>query len=376
MAGIYLHIPFCRQACHYCDFHFSTSLQNKEAFLSALKKEIVLQRNYPGGEKIHTIYFGGGTPSLLSAEELKGVFQTLEDNFVISPDAEITLEANPDDLTAEKLASLRQTPVNRLSIGIQSFYDEDLKLMNRAHTAEEALTAVKLAQENGLQNISIDLIYGIPGLTDHRWRNNLQIAFALGIKHISAYCLTVEPKTAFAHQVRTGQVKDVNEQESAEQFNTMLEAMYANDFVQYEISNFCRDGAYSRHNSSYWKKEKYLGLGPSAHSYNGVQRQWNIANNALYIRSLENNQLNFENEELSLDQRYNEYVMTTLRTIWGLDLEVVRKEFGQEYFEHCVSWIASYIRSGCVINEENKVFLTDKGKLIADRITSDLFKTS
>ncbi|MFL5765655.1 MAG: radical SAM family heme chaperone HemW [Bacteroidia bacterium] len=375
MAGIYIHIPFCKQACHYCDFHFSTSLQNKDAFLAALKKEIALQKNYLQGEKIATVYFGGGTPSLLSGQEINDIFNSLEKHFSILPGAEVTLEANPDDLTEEKIAALRETPVNRLSIGIQSFYDEDLLLMNRAHNANEALKAVRLAQENGLENISIDLIYGIPGLTDHRWRNNLQVAFALGVKHISAYCLTVEPKTALAQQVKAGKVKDVDEQQSAEQFNTMLEAMHANDFVQYEISNFCRDGAYSRHNSSYWQKEKYLGLGPSAHSFNGASRQWNISNNALYIRSLEKGELKFVREELSTAQHYNEYLLTTLRTIWGTDLDQIRDLFGTKFLDYCLGEAEKYIRSGDVINEENKLFLTDKGKLIADRITSDLFKT-
>jgi oxygen-independent coproporphyrinogen-3 oxidase len=376
MAGIYIHIPFCKQACHYCDFHFSTSLQNKDAFLAALKKEIALQKDYLRGEKISTIYFGGGTPSLLSGDELNSIFAALSEFFEIAPAAEITLEANPDDLSEEKLNELKETPVNRLSIGIQSFYDEDLELMNRAHSSEEALKAVKMAQEHGFENITIDLIYGTPTLTHHKWRNNLQIAFALGVKHISAYCLTVEPKTALAQQVKSGRVRDVDEQHSSEQFMIMLEAMHANDFIQYEISNFCRDGAYSRHNSNYWRKEKYLGLGPSAHSFNGKERQWNISNNALYIRSLEKGELNFEKEELSDDQRYNEYVMTSLRTIWGMDMAYIQKEFGHDHFFYCLKEADRYIRSGDLLNEENKLFLTDKGKLIADRIASDLFKTT
>jgi oxygen-independent coproporphyrinogen-3 oxidase len=374
MAGIYIHIPFCKQACHYCDFHFSTSLHNKDAFLKALKREIALQKNYLSGEKIATIYFGGGTPSLLSAIELKEIFNALAENFDIAENAEITLEANPDDLTIEKIKMLKDNSVNRLSIGIQSFYDEDLKLMNRAHNSEEALHAVKYAQENGFHNITIDLIYGIPTLTHHHWRNNLQIAFALNVKHISAYCLTVEPKTALAHQVKTGQVKNVDEQHSSEQFEIMLEAMHANDFIQYEISNFCKDGSYSRHNSNYWLKEKYLGLGPSAHSYNGLSRQWNVSNNGLYIQSLEKEELNFEREELSTGQRYNEYVLTSLRTIWGTDLSHIVSQFGAGYLNHCLKEAEKYIQTEMVVNEENKLFLTDKGKLIADRIASDLFK--
>jgi oxygen-independent coproporphyrinogen-3 oxidase len=374
MAGIYIHIPFCKQACHYCDFHFSTSLQNKSSFLNALKIEIALRKKYLENEMISTIYFGGGTPSLLSKIELIDIFDTLNQHFMIHPEAEITLEANPDDLTELKINELKETPVNRLSIGIQSFYDDDLKLMNRAHSSEEALKAVKLAQANGFDNITIDLIYGIPTLTHHHWRNNLQIAFALNVKHISAYCLTVEPKTALAHQVKAGSVKNVDEQHSSEQFEIMLEAMHNNDFVQYEISNFCKEGAYSKHNSSYWLKEKYLGLGPSAHSFNGSSRQWNISNNALYIKSLDKGELNFEKEELTIDQCYNEYILTSLRTIWGIDLDYIEQAFGNGYLNFFLAEVDPYIQSGHVLNEEKKLYLSDKGKLIADKISSDLFK--
>ena len=376
MAGIYIHIPFCKQACHYCDFHFSTLLQNKSSFLNALKKEITLRKKYLENEMISTIYFGGGTPSLLSKIELMDIFDTLNQHFMIHPEAEITLEANPDDLTELKINELKDTPINRLSIGIQSFYDEDLKLMNRAHSSDEALKAVKLALSNGFENITIDLIYGIPTLTHHNWRNNLQIAFALNIKHISAYCLTVEPKTVLAQQVKIGSVKNVDEQHSSEQFEIMLDAMHSNDFVQYEISNFCKDGAYSKHNSSYWLKEKYLGLGPSAHSFNGSSRQWNISNNALYIQSLDKGELNFEKEELTINQCYNEYILTSLRTIWGIDLDYLERAFGSGYLSFFIAEVQPYIQSGHVLNEEKKIYLSDKGKLIADKISSDLFKTN
>ena len=376
MAGIYIHIPFCKQACHYCDFHFSTLLQNKFSFLNALKKEITLRKKYLENEMISTIYFGGGTPSLLSKIELMDIFDTLNQHFMIHPEAEITLEANPDDLTELKINELKDTPINRLSIGIQSFYDEDLKLMNRAHSSDEALKAVKLALSNGFENITIDLIYGIPTLTHHNWRNNLQIAFALNIKHISAYCLTVEPKTVLAQQVKIGSVKNVDEQHSSEQFEIMLDAMHSNDFVQYEISNFCKDGAYSKHNSSYWLKEKYLGLGPSAHSFNGSSRQWNISNNALYIQSLDKGELNFEKEELTINQCYNEYILTSLRTIWGIDLDYLERAFGIGYLSFFIEEVQPYIQSGHVLNEEKKIYLSDKGKLIADKISSDLFKTN
>ncbi len=375
MAGIYIHIPFCKQACNYCDFHFSTSLMNKDAFMKALFKEIEIQKNYfPSSTEVSTVYLGGGTPSLLSKFDLLDIINAVKLNFNILPNAEITLEANPDDLTSEKIKELKESPINRLSIGIQSFYDEDLRFMNRAHSATEALNAVKLAQDNGFENITIDLIYGTPTLTHHKWRNNLQIAFALNIKHISAYCLTVEPKTMLAHQIKTGITKNVDEQQSAEQFEILVDAMHANDFVQYEISNFCKDGFYSKHNSNYWLKENYLGLGPSAHSYNGRSRQWNISNNALYIKSLENGELNFEKEELTKEQRYNEYILTSLRTIWGADLTIIEQQFGKEYLNHCLSEADKYIRSESILNEENKLFLTDKGKLFADKISSELFK--
>lgn len=375
MAGIYIHIPFCKQACNYCDFHFSTSLKNKDAFLLALKAEITLQQNYLDTRQIDTVYFGGGTPSLLNAAEINGIFQSLQQYFDIASDAEITLEANPDDLTEEKIKELKATPINRLSIGIQSFYDEDLKLMNRAHNAQEAIAAVKYAQENGFENITIDLIYGIPTLSEHNWRNNLQIAFALNVKHISAYCLTVEPKTALAHAVKTGKIKNVDEDHSADQFEIMLDAMHKNDFVQYEISNFCKDGFYSKHNSSYWLKEKYLGLGPSAHSYNGINRQWNVSNNALYIKALAEAKLPFELEVLNDAQRFNEYILTSLRTIWGADLGYIEQTFGPEFLKFVMKEAAPYIESGQLQIQENKLFLSDKGKLIADKIASDLFKT-
>lgn len=391
MAGIYIHIPFCKQACNYCDFHFSTSLKNKEAFLSALKKEIEMQKDYLSpalskgegvGEVVSTIYFGGGTPSLLNEMELMQIFDSLNKHFEIDRNAEITLEANPDDLTKSKIKELKNTPINRFSIGIQSFYDEDLKLMNRAHTSQEAVYAVKCAQDNRFENITVDLIYGIPTLDNHKWRNNLQNVFLLNVKHISAYCLTVEPKTVLAHQVKAGQIKNVDEQASAEQFEIMLEAMKKQNFIQYEISNFCKDGYYSKHNSNYWLKEKYLGLGPSAHSYNGNTRQWNISNNALYINAVEKGKLDFELEELTTEQRYNEYVLTSLRTMWGCSLDFIKNNFGDEFLAHILKEIDSYISKGYITkntssvmnSNEERLFLTDEGKLFADKIASDLFK--
>jgi oxygen-independent coproporphyrinogen-3 oxidase len=380
MSGIYIHIPFCKQACHYCDFHFSTSLKNKDAFLNALQKEIFLQKDYLNSSIINTVYFGGGTPSLLSQIELLTIFDSLHRHYTISADAEITLEANPDDLTIAKIKELKSTPINRLSIGVQSFFDEDLKLMNRAHNSREALTAVKAAQANGFENITIDLIYGIPTLSHQNWKHNLQTAFDLEVKHISAYCLTVEPKTTLAHLVKTGKIKNIDEQKSVEQFEIMLDEMRKNKFEQYEISNFCKDNCYSKHNSNYWLKKTYLGLGPSAHSYNGTSRQWNISNNNLYIQSIEKNQetdpgkqSRFEFETLSTSQQYNEYILTTLRTMWGSDLRYMEDNFGKKYLMHCLKEADKYVLSSNIKKENNKLFLTDKGKLIADKIASDLF---
>lgn len=373
MASIYIHIPFCKQACHYCDFHFSTSLKLKDSFLNALKKEIELRKDYLERENISTVYFGGGTPSLLSSEEITEIVDELKKYHKISSGAEITLEANPDDLTSEKINELGRTPVNRLSIGIQSFFDEDLKFMNRAHNAKEALQSVTNAQSAGFNNISIDLIYGTPGLSNERWKQNLKTAFELGVKHISAYNLTVEPKTPLAHFVKTGKAKNVDEKQSEDQFNILMDEMKKNNFIQYEISNFCKDGWYSKHNSSYWKKEKYLGLGPSAHSFNGNTRQWNIANTPLYIKSLEENNLNFEEEILTPEQKYNDYILTTLRTMWGTDLWEVKKSFGSKMKEYCLNEAQEYLKSESLKLEGNKLILTDKGKLLADRIASDLF---
>jgi oxygen-independent coproporphyrinogen-3 oxidase len=375
MAGIYIHIPFCKQACHYCDFHFSTSLKNKAAFVNALKKEIELQRNYINtSEIVTTIYFGGGTPSLLSKDEIEGILEQLFKNFNINDTAEITLEANPDDLTLEKLNDLKTTAINRLSIGIQSFFDEDLKWMNRAHTAEQAALVVKLAQDSGFDNISIDLIYGTPTLSNENWKGNLQKAFDLKVKHISAYCLTIEPKTVLGHKLKNKIIENIDEQKSAIQFENMLVEMKKNNFVQYEISNFCIGDNYSKHNSNYWLQQNYLGLGPSAHSFNGNSRSWNIANNALYIKALENNTIDYTEEILTKKQHYNEYILTSLRTFWGADLKYIEESFGKKSREYCLKEARLHLSNNLLLLQNNKLILTDKGKLLADKITSDLFK--
>jgi oxygen-independent coproporphyrinogen III oxidase len=374
MAGIYIHIPFCKQACHYCDFHFSTSLKNKDAFLAALVKEIELQKNYfDTSEIINTIYFGGGTPSLLSQKEIEFIMEHLHKYFTIDNRAEITLEANPDDLTPAKSEELSRTPINRLSIGIQSFFDEDLKWMNRAHNSLQASSAVKNAQDKGFENITIDLIYGTSTLSNENWTENLQRTFDLKIKHISAYCLTIEPKTVLGHQLKNKMIEGVDEQKSAMQFEKMLEEMKKNNFVQYEISNFCVGNNYSIHNSNYWLQKSYLGLGPSAHSFNGTGRRWNISNNALYIKALENNTINYTEEILSKNQQYNEYILTSLRTFWGTDLTYIKNNFGNQFVTTCIKEVQPYITKKQVQLIDNKLFLTDAGKLFADKITGDLF---
>ena len=387
MSGIYIHIPFCKQACHYCDFHFSTSLNTKDAFLSALKKEIELQKDYlktpspaekaesrSDRDEASTIYFGGGTPSLLSQKEILNLFDELNKHFAISEDAEITLEANPDDLTKEKISDLKQTPVNRLSIGIQSFSDQDLKFMNRAHNGEEADRSVKTAQDKGFENISIDLIYGTPTMSNEEWKKNLVKAFALNVPHISAYCLTVEARTPLADMVKKGKAQPVDEQKASEQFEIMLSEMKRNGFTQYEISNFCKGDSYSKHNSNYWKGEHYLGLGPSAHSFDGASRQWNVRNNNAYIKSLSEGKLDHEREVLTKEQKFNEYILTSLRTMWGTDLKKVEMNFGNDFLSHLLNETQTYFDSGILVKKENKLYLSDMGKLIADKIASDLFK--
>jgi oxygen-independent coproporphyrinogen-3 oxidase len=333
-----------------------------------------LQKNYLPSNKISTVYFGGGTPSLLSGDEVQRIFDRLHKYFEIDERAEITLEANPDDLTKNKLRELRQTPVNRFSIGIQSFFNEDLELMNRAHNAMEAQDCVKMAQDAGFENITIDLIYGTPTMDDVRWKKNLQTAFELQVPHISAYCLTVEPKTALADMVKKKKVANVDDQKSSAQFLMMLEQMKLHGFIQYEISNFGKEGFFSKHNSNYWKGETYLGLGPSAHSFDGTSRQWNVRNNEIYNRGLKEKEPDFIKEILSTDQKYNEYVLTSLRTMWGTSLDKIELNFGSEYLQLAKSESEVYLASGDLELKRNTLFLTEKGKLIADRIASDLFK--
>jgi oxygen-independent coproporphyrinogen-3 oxidase len=373
VSGIYVHIPFCKQACHYCDFHFSTSLKNKEKLVDALCTELLLRKDYLNKKEVSTVYFGGGTPSLLSKNELEKIIDSLHNYFSITPNAEITIEANPDDFSLEKLSELKGLGFNRLSIGIQSFFDEHLKKMNRSHTAGQAIDAVKMAQNMGFKNISVDLIYGLPDLSADKWLQNLKKVFELNIQHLSAYNLTVEKKTALAHLVKNNEIKLPAEEEVIHQFNTLIEQAKEHGFIHYEISNFCKDGMHSRHNSNYWKSENYLGIGPSAHSYNGLSREWNISNNTSYVQNIKENHPWYEIEILKEEDKYNEYIMTRLRTIWGIETSFIKNNFGQDKLQTLLSQSQPYISSGHIRFDKETIILTASGKLLADKIASDLF---
>lgn len=344
--------------------------------MASIRKEIFLQKEYLGGSRISTVYFGGGTPSLLSKGQILDIFGALTEYFPIDKDAEVTLEANPDDLSKEKLKALAETPVNRLSIGIQSFREEDLKLMNRAHNSQQAVDCVINAQKAGFQNITIDLIYGLQTLANDQWRENIRKAMDLKVQHISCYSLTVEPRTALASFIKAGKVLPADTEKSAAQFEILMEEMRNNNFLHYEISNFCKEGFYSKHNSNYWKGEKYLGFGPSAHSFDGISRQWNVKSNSAYISAIQTEELPFEKEELTEAQRYNEYVLTTLRTIWGTDLAFLRQAFSENMLFHFLKEMKPFLDQKKLIRDKERVFLTDKGKLFADKIASDLFYVS
>ena len=372
MAGIYIHIPFCRKACHYCNFHFSTSLALKNDFLDALLNEADLQSNYLGGEVVNTIYFGGGTPSLLEPEECDRILNNICSLHPVATDAEITLEANPDDLNNEKLLAWKETGINRLSIGVQSFFEDDLAWMNRAHTAKQSIDQLEMARRF-FDNITIDLIYGTPILTDAKWKENITRAIDLKIPHLSCYGLTVEPKTALSKFIADKKIPDIDSNDQARQFLLLMEWMEAAGYEHYEISNFAFPGNRSRHNSSYWQGADYLGLGPSAHSFNRKSRQWNISNNALYIQSLKKNKLSFEIEHLTSSQQLNEYIMTSLRTIEGIDNNYILKQFGSGESTRIQQSAHSYLKQELLFENENNLILTRRGKLFADGIAVGLF---
>jgi len=390
MSGIYIHIPFCKQACHYCDFHFSTSMGKKEAMISALQRELELRKEEFKDEVVETIYFGGGTPSVLSSDEINSIIQSVYENYQVDKNPEITLEANPDDLTSATLSHLEQNSskaersrsrifeeylevgINRLSIGIQSFFEEDLKLMNRAHNAREAEECIREATKY-FKNISIDLIYGIPDMTNERWIQNIEKALSFGIPHISSYALTVEPKTALASFIQNGIIKPVDDKVAQEHFSILLDKMEEAGFESYEISNFGKEGYFSKNNTAYWQQKKYIGIGPSAHSYDGEQRGWNINNNPKYIKSIENNVVPIEIEKLSTTDKYNEYVMTGLRTIWGVSMEKIRNEFGEQYHKYLLQQADKYLEEHLLYMDRDTLAATRKGRFLADGIAADLF---
>jgi len=372
MSGIYIHIPFCKQACHYCDFHFSTSMKKKDEMVLALAKEIGMRKNEFDNEIIETIYFGGGTPSVLTNEEINFLISEVYKNYKVIDNPEITLEANPDDLSAERILELSKSPINRLSIGIQSFYEEDLKMMNRAHNSAEAKKCLEEATKY-FDNISLDLIYGIPGLTDEMWKQNIQTALDFGIPHISSYALTVEPKTALSKLIQTGKVAEPQDEVASNHFMILVEMLQKNGFIHYELSNFGKENYFSKNNSAYWLGKKYIGIGPSAHSYDGEKRGWNIANNSLYIKSIQNDELPIETEILTVSDRYNEYIMTGLRTIWGVSLDRIEKEFGFEYLSYLKKQSQKFLNDDLLSIENNILKPTLKGKFLTDGIASDLF---
>ncbi|MCD1118761.1 radical SAM family heme chaperone HemW [Chryseobacterium turcicum] len=371
---IYIHIPFCKQKCSYCNFHFSTSMNFKDEMLDAMKKEIFLRKDELHNKNLQSLYFGGGTPSVLSSDEIKSLIDEVLKHFNFNNDIEITLEANPDDLNAQFLKGLSTSPVNRLSIGTQSFFDEDLKLMNRAHNASEAEGSIKRAQDFGFENLSIDLIYGSPTSNLEIWKQNLNKTIALEIPHISSYALTVEPKTALENWISKGKVSNPKEEEQNREFYYMIDFLKDHGFNHYEVSNFAKEGFYSRHNSAYWKYQEYLGIGPSAHSYNGNDvRSWNVANNQQYIKKLSSNTLAKETEILSQNDQFNEMIMIGLRTIWGVDLASLNQKFSENILDKFNKAIKNKIEDGILKIENNHLKIPEKHWFMADGIASDLF---
>jgi len=382
LAGIYIHIPFCKQACSYCDFHFSTSLKHKADLINALVKEIELKKNLLTSE-INTIYFGGGTPSLLEINDLKLIVDSIYKNYNVANKVEFTFECNPDDLNREKLKELKQVDVNRLSIGTQSFFNDDLQFFNRAHNSTQAEKSILMSQDVGFENITIDLIYNTPTLTMQKWEQNLDKINQLNVPHLSAYTLTVEPKTALHHQVKTKQTSLPTDEEAITQFKLLMAKTEAFGLIQYEVSNFGAAGFYSKHNSNYWKGEEYLGFGPSAHSFlqdspfeggeRGMMRSWNVSNNLQYIKSINEGKPYFEEEIIDEKTAYNEYVLTRLRTIWGIEKDYVQTNFSSAINQHFNKELEQYLKTDFLKIEKNTITLTQEGIFIADKIASDLF---
>ncbi len=373
MAGIYIHVPFCVQRCHYCDFYSTVNLSNKSLYLSALEEEIQARKNYLNNEKIESIYFGGGTPSILKTKEIDHILQTIFRNFNTSESVEITLEANPDDLSKTYLNDLFNTSINRLSIGIQSFDDNYLSFMNRRHTAIEAINSVENAKKKGFNNISIDLIYGLPEMDLAAWSKTIDKALSLDIQHISAYHLTYEANTVLDSYLLKGKIKKIGEELSIQKYIELLKKLEKNDFIAYEISNFGKKGFYSKHNSSYWQQKKYLGLGPSAHSFNLKSRRWNNSSLKTYLTQNKSESNYYSVEYLTDNDRFNEYLLTGLRTIEGIDLEKINNNFTENYLDFILSETEQLIHQKLVIKNENILTLSLEGRLLADKIISDLF---
>lgn len=373
MAGLYIHIPFCKKKCHYCNFYSLASVKYLDAFYDALREEIYIQRNYLEGKSIKSIYFGGGTPTFVNPDIIRQALLSINKYYSIDVDPEITLEANPDDINNSLLREYKDIGINRLSIGVQSFYDDDLQYLNRLHSAGQAYQAVMDAKSAGFENLSIDLIYGIPTLTNEKWEQNLEKAFSLDIPHISAYSLTVEEKTALYVLIQKKALTSPTDEQMIGHFRILQQKMIEHEYLHYEISNFCKTGYYSRHNSMYWTGEHYLGIGPSAHSYNGASRQWNVSNILQYVDLIARNDRFYQTEELTDIQRFNERVMVSLRTMWGCDLNKIREEFGDEIAAGFRLQAEGHIKSGAMIENNGIYALTDTGKLFADGIASDLF---
>ena len=371
MSGIYIHVPYCKQACHYCNFHFSTSLKNKNEVIDAMLKEIKI-KSKTLNEIVETIYFGGGTPSLLEIDEINCLIDMVCENFKISSDLEITLEANPDDLTIDKLKKLSRSKINRLSIGVQSFLDHDLKIMNRAHNSKVSKKCIESAKKY-FNNISIDLIYGMPESNLETWEHNLNLAISFNISHISAYALTIEPKTALERFVRKGSIKLLDEEIIFKQYELMFNKLTSKKYINYEFCSFGKEGYFSKNNTAYWLRKKYLGIGPSAHSYNGVSRSWNISNNNLYVKAVMNDEMYYETEKLSVADQYNEYIMTGLRTMWGVSTDYLNDNFGLNFKNHFIEKSQKFIDSKHLKMENNIIKTTNEGKFLSDGIASDLF---
>ncbi len=371
MTGIYIHIPFCRKLCNYCDFYHVISPGDHSSFLDALIKEAEIRRNYAGNDPVSTIYVGGGTPSVLSNNDLENVLERLRRKFTIVPECEITIELNPDDVTPEYMKGLRSTGFNRISLGVQSWRDEDLKMLNRRHDSLQAEKALGDTFRAGFENVSIDLIYGIPGMSLKAWESNLERSLAFDIKHLSAYHLTIEPGTVFGKMKENGLLTEIDEKKSNSEFNILVKKTESAGFIHYEISNFGKPGYFSLHNTSYWKQVHYIGLGPSAHSFNGYSRQWNVSDLKDYVSRVNDGTTFFEREELDLKTRFNEYIMTSLRTMWGIDLDYLEKTFEKESYDYVVNLSGKFISYGMMKHDKKNLVLTNQGKMISDNIISE-----